>query len=68
MITIEADKIYCLYCRTNRNVKWRYADYGGRHETVKKAIEKAKEHYTEKSEYIVEDIEGNLIVTGFVNA
>ena len=35
--------------------------------TVEQAIEKAKEHYTEKAEYIVEDMDGNLVATGFVN-
>ena len=61
------ERKYCLYCRTNRRTKWRYAEYGGRYETVEKAIEKAKEHYTEKTEYIVEDMYGNLVATGFVN-
>lgn len=61
------ERKYSIYCRTNRRVKWRYAEYGGRYETVKKAIEKAKEHYAEKAEYIVEDMDGNLVATGFVN-
>lgn len=61
------ERIYNIYCRTNRNIKWRYAEYGGRYETVEKAIEKAKEHYEEKTEYIVEDMKGNLIATGFIN-
>lgn len=61
------ERIYCIYCRTNRRTKWRYAEYGGRYATVEEAIEKAKEHYTEKAEYIVEDMDGNLMATGFVN-
>ena len=63
----QPERIYSIYCRTNRRTKWRYAEYGGRYETVEKAIEEAKKHYTEKAEYIVEDMEGNLIATGFVN-
>lgn len=63
----QPERKYCIYCRTNRRTKWRYAEYGGRYETVEQAIEKAKEHYTEKAEYIVEDMDGNLVATGFVN-
>ena len=33
MIVVKTDKIYCLYVRTNRRVKWQYAEYGGRYET-----------------------------------
>lgn len=61
------ERKYCIYCRTNRRVKWIYAEYGGRYETVEQAIQKAKDHYHEKAEYIVEDMDGNLVATGFLN-
>ncbi|MFQ9716996.1 MAG: hypothetical protein ACLRVB_02455 [Blautia sp.] len=57
MIHIETDRIYAIYVRTNRRVRWRYAEYGGRYETVDEAVAKAKEHYpNDFFEYLIEDI------------
>lgn len=68
MITIETDRVFSLYIRTNRRVKWQYAQYGGRYETVEKAIETAKKHMGETPfEYLVENFEGETLTTGLVN-
>ena len=34
MVVVKTEKIYCLYVRTNRRVRWQYAEYGGRYETA----------------------------------
>lgn len=68
MIVVETDKIYCIYVRTNRRVRWKYAEYGGRYETQEKAIEKAKEHYGDiPFEYLITNLENDEEITGFVN-
>ena len=68
MIIIETDKIYCLYVRTNRRVKWRYAEYGGRYETVEKAIDAVKERFkNERVEYLIESLDDDSSVQGFIN-
>lgn len=41
MIDITDNKPFALYVRTNRHIQWRYSEYGGRYETLKKAIEAA---------------------------
>lgn len=68
MVVVKTDKIYCLYVRTNRRVKWQYAEYGGRYETQEQAIEKAKEHYGNTPfEYLITNLENDEEITGFVN-
>lgn len=68
MIVIETTKIYVLYVRTNRRVKWRYAEYGGRYESFEKALDAAKQHFGDTPfEYHVENLENEEIITGFVN-
>jgi hypothetical protein len=68
MIIIETDRIYCIYVRTNRRTKWQYAEYGGRWETVEKAIEKMIERMGDASyEYRITTIDGEIIKTGFMN-
>lgn len=68
MIRIETDRTKCLYCRTNRRVKWQYADYGGRYKTTEEAIKKASERYGEQPyEYRIEDLDSDEVITGKVN-
>lgn len=68
MIVIETDKIYKLYARTNRRVKWKYAEYGGCYRTVEEAIESAKKHYGSKPfEYQIINLDDDSTITGFVN-
>lgn len=71
MIVIETDRIYAIYCRTNRRVKWQYAEYGGRYRTPEEAIEAAKMHYGDRAfEYMIENPfsdEFEVLTTGFVN-
>jgi hypothetical protein len=68
MIIIETDRIYSVYARTNRRVKWQYAEYGGRYETVEKAINVAKEHYgSQRAEYIIQTFDGEIVAQGFTN-
>ena len=67
MIVIETDMTYAIYVRTNRRVKWRYASYGGRYDTVEDAIESARRHFPPNTqfEYRVEDFNGDVVATGF---
>ena len=68
MIIIETDRIYCVYARKSRYVKWRYAEYGGRYETVEKAVEAVKEHFgNERVEYLIETLDGEKMAQGFIN-
>jgi hypothetical protein len=68
MIVIETNKIYCLYVRKNRRVKWRYAEYGGRYETIEKAIDAVKEHFPgERVEYLIENLDSDETIQGFIN-
>lgn len=68
MIVVETDRVYAIYTRTNRRVRWQYADYQGRQETPEKAVEVATERITEPFEYWIEDITtGEMVTTGFVN-
>ena len=68
MIIVETNRIYALYVRTNRRVKWQYAEYGGRYETEEQAIDAAKKHFGDTPfEYSIENIDTDEITTGFVN-
>lgn len=68
MIVINDDKTKVLYVRTNRRVKWKYAEYGGRHETIEAAIKSATEHFNGQGfEYLIEDLCTDETSTGFVN-
>ena len=68
MIIVETNRIYALYVRTNRRVKWQYAEYGGRYETIEQAIDADKKHFRETPfEYSIENIDTDEITTGFVN-
>lgn len=66
MIVIETARIYSIYTRKNRRVKWRYADYNGRWETPEKAVEVAKERISGDFEYLIEELDGSVVKTGFV--
>ena len=68
MIRIEATRIYVLYTRTNRRVKWQYAEYGGRYESIEDAIAAAKKHYGDTPfEYQIENMETDEITQALVN-
>lgn len=68
MIRIETNRIYAIYVRTNRRVKWPYTTYGGRYETPEQAIAAAKEHMGDTPfEYRIESLETGNVTTGFVN-
>lgn len=58
MIYVETDRVFAVYVRVNRRVKWRYAEYGGRYETLEKAIEKVKAHFEPgtRVEYLIENM------------
>lgn len=59
MIVINDDKRYCLYYRTNKRVRWRYAEYGGRYLTVEDAIASARNHANGKrAQILIEDMDG----------
>lgn len=66
MITVETDRIYSIYTRKNRRVKWQYADYNGRWETPEKAIEIAKHRIHGNFEYRIEEIGGTTVETGII--
>lgn len=63
----DEGRIYSANARTNRRTKWRYSDYCGRWETVERAIAEVKDRYSEKTEYLIEDMYGNVVAKGFVN-
>ena len=68
MIVIETSRIYAIYVRTNRRVKWQYSTYGGRYETPDEAIEKAKSKLGDTPfENRIENMNTDEITTGFVN-
>ena len=61
MITIEDGKRYCLYSRTNKRVKWRYAEYGGRYASYEDAIASAGRHANgEPVQIRIEDMYGEV--------
>ena len=68
MIIVETDRIYVLYTRTNRRVRWCYAECGGRYRSIEEAIESAKKHYGDTPfEYSIENMATDEETTGFVN-
>ena len=68
MIVIEDNRIYAMYVRTNRRIKWTFAEYGGRYETIEQAINSAKKHFGNTPfEYSIENMETDEITTGFIN-
>lgn len=66
MIKIETNRIYAIYTRQNRWIKWQYADYMGRWETPEKALEIAKERIEGDFEYRIEEIGGGIVMAGFI--
>lgn len=66
MIKIETNRIYAIYTRQNRRIRWQYANYMGRWETPKKAIEIAKERIEGDFEYRIEEIGGGIVMAGFI--
>lgn len=65
MIVIhETERIYIIRTRTNRRLRWQYADYQGRWETPEKAIEVAKERVSGRFEYQIELMDGTVIKKG----
>ena len=68
MIQIETNRIYVIYCRTNRRVQWRFSNYCGRYSTKDEAISKAKEIYGKTPfEYNIENWDTDEVETGFIN-
>lgn len=64
----EDNRIYHLKVRTNRHVKWQYAEYGGRYESMEKAIASAKNHMGDKGfEYKIWNMVTDEEVIGFIN-
>lgn len=66
MIIVETDRIYCIYTRTNRHIRWKYAQYGGRYESPEKCIEEAKKHCASGTEYLIETMDGERVAVGFI--
>lgn len=68
MIVIEDSRSKVIYCRTNRRIKWKYAEYCGRWESIADCLKSAKEHYGDQGfEYMIEDLATDAVMTGFVN-
>lgn len=68
MIVIKDDRVNVIYTRTNRRVKWQYAEYCGMYASIDEAIEHAKEHYGDQGfEYRIENRETDEVTTGFIN-
>lgn len=67
MIIIKTDKIYSLYVRTNRRVRWRYSEYGGAYATIEEAIAAAKKHFDNTPfEYLIENTNTNETINGSI--
>ena len=66
MIKIETNRIYAIYTRQNRRIRWQYANYMGRWETPEKALEIAKERIEGDFEYRIEEIGGGIGMAGFI--
>ena len=49
-------RIYAVWARTNRRVRWQYADFCGRYESIDEAIKAVKERYSEEVEYMIENL------------
>lgn len=68
MIIVETTATYVLRTRTNRRVRWQYAEYGGRYESAEAAVEAAKQHYgATPFEYLIENMATDEETTGLVN-
>lgn len=67
MIVVETDRIYSVYVRQSRRIKWQYADYNGRWETPEKAVQIIKERYGGRAEYLIQTLDGETVATGFIN-
>lgn len=63
------NRIYVIYIRINRRVKWKYADYCGRWVGVDEAIKAAEEYAGADApfEYRVENRATDEVITGFIN-
>ena len=62
------EKIYVLYYRTDRRIKWKYATYGGRYKTIEDALITAKERNgSVPFQYQIENMATEDIVSGYVN-
>lgn len=58
MIIVQDERRYALYCRTNRHVKWQFAQYAGRFCTIEEGIENIKQHLPGQSfQYLAQDTE-----------
>ena len=66
MIKIETNRIYAIYTRQNRRIRWQYANYMGRWETPEKALEIATERIEGDFEYRIEEIGGGIVMAGFI--
>lgn len=60
------NRIYVIYIRTNRRVKWKYADYCGRWASVDEAVKAAEEHAgaSVSFEYRIENRATGETITG----
>lgn len=68
MIVITDNRSKCTYARTNRRVRWKYAEWCGRWETVDEAIARVKEIFPgQKVEYKIEDRATDDVITGFID-
>lgn len=62
------NRVYAIYCRTNRRVKWEYSAYCGRWETKEEALQKVKDFYGDQPfEYLIQTIGTQHTETGMVN-
>lgn len=56
MIVIETNRVFAVYVRTNRRVRWQFAEYCGRWESLERAISEAKARTHGTFEYRIEDM------------
>lgn len=58
----QTDRIYSAYTRTNRRVRWQYAQYNGRWASVEEAIKVAMERNEKPFEYQIINIAADKVV------
>ena len=62
------NRVWALYCRVNRRIRWEYATYCGRWETVERALAEVKDRYDDPVEYRIENKTTNDVLIGYANA
>ena len=67
MIVFYDSRCWATYARTNRRVRWNYAQWCGRWDTVEEAISVVRERFPgERVEYRIHNLTTDETLTGYV--